>query len=179
MRALDRDTLRRFVELAGDRLAGDWVVLGGCVLHLLGIGRRTTLGIDVAGPLDAGMDQALVLMEIAEELGLPVESVNTAGAYFLRRIDSWERLRVPVHRGATATLHVPNATLFLLLKIGRLTEADLADCLHVLDHARERREAIDGDRVAEAANRVLSGATSPGHRARIDALLGALRPASS
>jgi hypothetical protein len=171
---LDQETLRRFVELAGDRLTGDWVIIGGCVLHLLGIGQRTTFDIDVAGPKEAGMDQAVTLMELAEELGLPVEAINQAGAFFLRRIEAWEEEIVAVHRGETATFHVPSATLFLLLKLGRLTEADLSDCILIVEHARERQEPIDAERVAKAARRVLAGAVSEGHAKRIEVLLAAL-----
>jgi hypothetical protein len=171
---LDQKTLRRFMELAGDRLSGDWVIIGGCVLHILGIGQRTTFDIDVAGPKEAGMDQAVTLMEIAEEMGLPVESINQAGAFFLQRIEAWEEQVVAIHRGETATFHVPSATLFLLLKLGRLTEADLSDCLRIIEHARERDEPIDSERVAESARRVLDGAVSEGHRKRIEALLAAL-----
>ena len=160
--------------LAGDRLTGDWVIIGGCVLHLLGLGQRVTFDIDVAGPGESGMDQAIPLMEIAEELGLPVESINQAGAFFLRRIDGWAKEIVAIHRGRTATFHVPNATLFLLLKIGRLTEADLSDCLQIIQHARSRDEPIDSERVVQSARRILAADVSEGHAARIDALLGSL-----
>ncbi len=174
MSVLDQETLRRFVELAGDRLTGDWVIIGGCVLHLLGIGQRTTFDIDVAGPKEAGMDQAVTLMELAEELGLPVEAINQAGAFFLRRIEAWEEEIVAIHRGETATFHVPSATLFLLLKLGRLTEADLSDCILILEHAREREEPVDAERVAKFARRVLDGGVSDGHGKRIEVLLAAL-----
>ena len=43
MSGLDRQTLCRFLELAGERLEGDWVILGGTVPHLLGVGTRVTM----------------------------------------------------------------------------------------------------------------------------------------
>ena len=175
MRVLNQETLQSFVELAGDRLTGDWVIIGGCVLHLLGLGQRITFDIDVAGPDESGMDQTVPLMEIAEELGLPVESINQAGAFFLRRIEGWAKDIVVIHRGRTATFHVPNATLFLLLKLGRLTESDLSDCLQIIEHARARNEPIHAERVFESARRVLAADVSGGHEERIGALLGSLR----
>ena len=175
MRVLNQQTLQSFVELAGDRLTGDWVIIGGCVLHLLGLGKRITFDIDVAGPGESGMDQTILLMEIAEELGLPVESINQAGWFFLRRIEGWAKEIVVIHRGQTATFHVPNATLFLLLKLERLTESDLSDCLQIIEHARARHEPIDSERVFESARRVLAADVSEGHAKRIEALLGCLR----
>ena len=53
--------LRRFLDLAGERLRGNWVVIGGCVLPLRGVEHRTTLDIDIAGPDSAGMKDTLVL----------------------------------------------------------------------------------------------------------------------
>lgn len=33
---MNASLLKRFVELAGERLEGDWVILGGAVVPLLG-----------------------------------------------------------------------------------------------------------------------------------------------
>ncbi len=79
-----------------------------------------------------------------------------------------------IHRGRTATFHVPNATLFLLLKLGRLTESDLSDCLQIIAHARAGHEPIDAERVFEAARRVFAADVSEGHGKRIEVLLGSL-----
>ena len=150
MTMLDRETLHRFLDLAGDRLAGDWVVMGGIVLPLLGIEHRVTYDIDIAGPDTAGNDQTYALMEIAESLGLPVETINQAGAFFLRRIAGWRKALMPLHRGKRATIHRPNVTLYLLLKIDRMTESDLADCLALLDFTRTRDESPDVQRILQA-----------------------------
>jgi len=169
--AIDAALLRRFCELAGERLEGDWVVLGGTVLPLLGVERRITLDIDVAGPEDASNAQVLALMDIALELGLPIEVVNQAGAWFLHRIEGWRRNVVPVHRGPRATVHRPDATLFVLLKIGRLSESDLDDCLAMLERARERAEPVDAPRIAGAIREALgAGEISEPKRARLERL---------
>jgi len=171
---LDAKTLARFVALAGDRLQGEWVVIGGCVLPLLGVEHRITVDIDIAGPDDTDMGRMLVLMEIAEELGLPVETINQAGSHFLRQIEDWPEHLVEIHRGKTATLHVPDATLFLLLKLRRLSEADLLDCLEMLGLARRRQGVVDAERVRTVARETLKTARAPGRRARIKKLLRAL-----
>lgn len=163
-------TLRRFVELAADRLRGDWVLMGGGVLPLLGVEHRVTVDIDVAGPGDAAMDQTLVLMGIAEELGLPVEAINQAGAFFLRRVRGWERLLVEVHRGRNARILRPDATLFVLLKVDRMTESDLADCVEMLRLARGGGERVDRRRVLGAIDRLLAGGVPLPRLRRLEAL---------
>ena len=47
--------------------------------------------------------------------------------------------------GERGRVYRPNATLFLLLKIGRMSERDLADCKTVLAH-----ESVDRERVLRA-----------------------------
>jgi len=159
--------LERFLKLAGERLRGDWVVIGGCVLPLRGVEHRVTLDIDVAGPERAGMKDTLLLLEIAEELGLPVEAINQAGALFLRRIPDWESNLIEIHRGPEAVIHVPDATLFLLLKINRLSEVDLDDCITMLDLARDRREPIDVDRVTQRVTEALQSEPSSSRAQRL------------
>jgi hypothetical protein len=147
MKPIDKKLLAKFVQMAGDRLKGDWVIIGGTVLPLVGVHHRVTVDIDIVGPPDAGQEQTLVLMEICESLGLPVEAVNQAGAFFLRRIEGWER-----------DLVRPNTTLFILLKLPRLTESDLADCLELLKVARARKEVPDVSRLTKAiANALKKG----------------------
>jgi len=170
--ALNESVLRRFLELAGERLRGAWVVIGGCVLLIRGIEHRVTVDIDISGPDSAGMDQTLALLGIAEDLGLPVEAINQAGALFLRRIPDWDRNLIEVHRGSQAALHVPDATLFLLLKLARLSESDLGDCTALLRLARKHREAFDAERVGRAIRQALQTEIAPGRRQRLDSLLG-------
>jgi uncharacterized nucleotidyltransferase DUF6036 len=157
---VDGSLLQRFLSLAGERLRGDWVVIGGCVLPLRGVEHRATLDIDIAGPDTAGMSETLLLFGIAEELGLPVEAINQAGALFLRRVPDWESMLIEVHRGSTATIRVPDATLFLLLKLGRLSEVDLEDCLAMLKLVRDRGESFDAHRVRGRIRESMKGGVS-------------------
>lgn len=174
MTAIDHTLLVRFVTLAVERLQGDWVVLGGTVLPLLGIEHRVTLDIDIAGPQTAGNHDLLTLMGIADELGLPVETINQAATFFLHRVPDWPTLLVPVQTGAKAKVLRPNATLFMLLKMERLSEADLSDCLQMLAFARRTHEAVDATRLKMALDRQIAADCSPGRLARLGTLSGAL-----
>lgn len=167
---LDTRALHAFLKLAGDKLTGDWVIVGGSVLPMLGVDHRSTVDIDIAGPDDADMAQTLALMEIADSLGLPVEAINQAASYFLRRIDGWEQHLVPLHRGSSARLFRPDPTLFLLLKIPRLSESDLADCLAFLDYAAQHGETIDRPRVAQAIADRIATTVKNGPSERLHAL---------
>lgn len=178
MSVVDRSTLQRFVALAGERLKGDWVVIGGAVLPLLGVEHRITLDIDVAGPDEADMAQMLALIDIAETLGLPAAAVNQAGSHFLRLVEDWQAHLVVVHRGSSATLYVPDATLFLLLKLRRLSESDLLDAKVMIELAERRGDPIDADRVRRAASRAMEDAPSPERRARLEDLVRRLAGAS-
>lgn len=174
MTALDQNMLKRFVRLAADELRGDWVIIGGTVLPLLGIMHRTTVDIEIAGPEDTGQEQIVVLMEIAERLGLPVEAINQAGAYFLRKIDGWETMLEILRKGKKAIVYRPDVTLFILLKLQRLTESDLSDCLEFLRFAAKQNEPLDLERVGEAIEGLLQGGISRGKERRLDILRGAL-----
>ena len=174
MTAIDQTLLGRFVTLAVERLEGDWVVLGGTVLPLLGIEHRVTLDIDVAGPDTAGNRELLILMGIADELGLPVETINQAATFFLHRVPDWPALLVPLQTGAKARLFRPNATLFILLKMARLSETDLSDCLHMLAFAERTREVVDSARLRLALDEQAAAGCSAGRLARLGTLRDAL-----
>lgn len=155
MTQLTPEILERFVSEAADRLEGEWVVIGGSALPLMGAAERPTADIDVAGPDDATLAQTIVLLEIAEELGLPVESINQAGSFFLRRIEGWRDHVVPVRKGPRTTILRPDTTLFVLLKLARFTETDLRDCVEVLRLAAKRGEAVDNTRLAATVETLL------------------------
>ena len=175
MTALDQKTLQRFLKLAADRLVGNWVIMGAIVLPLLGIDHRTTNDIDMAGPEDAGNEGLFTLMSIAEHLGLPVETINQAGAYFLHGIDGWRDEIILLHQGENASIHRPSVTLFVLLKLGRMTESDLIDCLEFLRFAKKRGEIVDVarlDKIIRAAMR--DEKTSGPKHDRLEHLLSAI-----
>lgn len=159
--------MQRFVQAAGERLSGNWVIIGGAVLPLSGIEHRVTVDIDIAGPVKSTQAEMLILMEISENLGLPIEAVNQAGAFFLHKIPNWEESLVEIHRGKKATIFRPNVNLFIRLKIARLSEADLEDCLVFLEFARAKGEFIDTKTLQRAIEKHLKNAEGP----RADRLL--------
>jgi hypothetical protein len=88
----DRDRIQAFLVRAGDRLDGDWLLVGGAAAAVWFASERSTEDID------------LVCME----------AVNSAADFFVRRIDGWQDHVVLLHRGARATIYRPDATLFIL-----------------------------------------------------------------
>ena len=78
MKPLNTARLRAFLQLAGNRLKGEWLLVGGAVLPLLGVNHRTTLDINLVNLHDADGRQTLAMMRVADELGLPVETINQA-----------------------------------------------------------------------------------------------------
>jgi len=152
---LDRDRLEDIIQALGNRLDGDWLLVGGALVALWVEPRRVTADIDLVG-LGGTMAERLALMEAAEGLGLPVEALNSAADFFVRRVAGWREEIEPFRRGRRATIHRPTPTLFLLLKLARLSEQDLADCL-----ARPRRGAAP-DRRRGARPRGARRALRPG-----------------
>ena len=63
--------LKKLVNKALRSLKGDWVLIGGTVLPLVGIEYRVTVDIDMIAFEDQGNDSMLSLMEPAESLDLP------------------------------------------------------------------------------------------------------------
>ena len=173
MKSLTTGRLEKFVRKAGERLKGDWLILGGCVLPLLGVPHRVTVDLDIVGPMDATLDQNLVLLELARELGLPPEAINQAAALFLRRVKGWDQRTVLVHEGTSARIYRPDCTLYLLLKMDRLSETDLSDCLAMLEHCRKSGEPVHAAPIRKAIRSALKANPSEAREVRLKALLQA------
>jgi hypothetical protein len=147
MTVLNKRLLEKFLKLAGQNLTGEWILIGGTVLPALGIDHRVTVDIDLIGRTKAEQSQTLKLMELAEELHLPVESINQAGAYFISKLGPLkEKDLVVLHKGRNATIFRPSLALFLRLKIARLSESDLADCLEFIKLAKKLKEPLRNDK---------------------------------
>jgi hypothetical protein len=146
---LERAGLERVVDAVAERLAGEWLLVGGALVALWLESRRTTEDIDILG-LQGTAEERWALMELAVELGLPVEAVNSAADFFVRRIEGWRDELEPFRHGARGRVYRPTVTLFLLLKLARLSEQDLADCLAAIGRARTERLRFDPGRVLEA-----------------------------
>jgi hypothetical protein len=135
------------VQAVADRLPGDWLLVGGGLVALWLSPRRLTEDVDVVA-MEGG--DRLALLGLALDLGLPVEALNSAADFFVRRIADW-REQVELFRpGARGRIFRPSPTLFLLLKIGRLSGQDLRDCLSLLEKAGQEGWAVDVPRVLAA-----------------------------
>jgi hypothetical protein len=144
----DRARILNILALAGERLDGEWLLIGGGAAAAWFQPDRTTEDIDLIG-LAGTQAERFALMTLATELAIPVEAVNSAADFFVRRIPDWRAQLVPVITGRRATIYRPNATLFVLLKLERLSAVDLADCLALIEHDTATADVIDGARVSD------------------------------
>jgi len=137
------DLMRRFINAAADQLQGNWIIIGGALLHLLNCSSRPTEDIDLAGPLTATQSDTLKLMELAESLCVPVEAINQAGAFFLRKVPGWETKLILIQKGSAGAIFRPNLELYFALKLARLTESDTEDCISYLEYSVANKENFD------------------------------------
>lgn len=142
----DRTRIQAFLQLAGERLEGEWLLIGGGAAAAWFAPTRTTEDVDLISLAGTQADR-LALMELAAGASLPIEAVNSAADYFVRKIDDWRDHLVVLHRGTSATIYRPDSTLFLLLKVRRLSETDLDDCIALIDHCARRGEPTDTARL--------------------------------
>ena len=129
---LTPQVLHKFLRKATSRLSGEWILIGGTVLPILGVFHRSTVDIDLIGKSNKEQKQILELLKLSESLGLPVEMINQAGALFLDRIESLEEDLIPLRKTKKCTIYRPDLALYLELKLARLTESDQNDCLEMI-----------------------------------------------
>jgi hypothetical protein len=146
---LGQERIDEVLATAADRLEGDWLLVGGALVALWLEPRRVTEDIDLVS-ITGSSDQRHELMRLAADAGLPIEAVNSAADFFVRRIPGWQQEIVPFRSGTGATIYRPTPTLFLLLKVGRLSDQDFADCQALLARARVEGLALDAGRVLAA-----------------------------
>ena len=154
-RELDRERIERLLLAATAQLEGDWLLVGGALVSIWLEPRRVTEDVDLIG-LAGTAQERMALMQLAESQGLPIEAVNSAADFFVHRIPGWrDEIRL-LRSGANARIHRPTPTLFLLLKIGRLSEQDLGDCMLLRKYEARciaegnHEDALDTRRVLDA-----------------------------
>ncbi|MBU0491460.1 MAG: hypothetical protein KKA73_02740 [Chloroflexi bacterium] len=125
--------LQDFLQRLGERYsgAGDFYLLGGCALCLLG-NPRTTLDVDYTFELDAGSAEQFeaVLAELAAEMRLDVETVPLAEFVPLPP-QAHERRRL-VGRYGQLDVYIFDLYSISLSKIARGFEDDLEDVMFLL-----------------------------------------------
>lgn len=135
--------MKKFIAKVLTNLDGEWVIIGGTVLTLLGIDERVTMDIDmVAINNKQSNSQSIKLMEIAESLGLPVEAINQAGEYFLSKVDGFQDHLSLFAESKKCKIYRPDAYLFLKLKLARSSETDIRDCMAFLRHNQEEARTL-------------------------------------
>ena len=146
---LERQSIESIVHAVADRLEGEWLLVGGALVALWLQPERTTEDVDLVG-FQRSADSRLELFELADELGLPVEIMNTAADFFVERIPGWREETEPFYRGTRGAIHRPSPTLFLLLKVRRLSPRDLSDCRALIEKASTESLPLDAERVVHA-----------------------------
>jgi hypothetical protein len=121
-----------------DEVPGDWLLIGGALAAMWSSARRTTQDIDLVPLTDAASRNRL--LAFAEAAALPVEALNSAADFFVRRIPGWDQDLVLLHQGSCGRVFRPKAGVFLRLKLARLSEQDLEDCQVVLTRSDLRDE---------------------------------------
>jgi hypothetical protein len=134
---IDSKLMQKFLDLAHARLKGEWVIIGGTLLPLVGIDHRVTVDIDIINlDLNKTVDQTLELMDLAQTLNLPVETINQAGAYYFSKIVDAKDHIVLLQESANCKIYRQDVYLYMKLKIDRLSESDLMDVIHFIKKFR-------------------------------------------
>lgn len=158
---LDRRRVSEILDKLCAEGRGEFLLIGGALVALWLEPRRTTEDIDLVG-MSGTSDERYALMDLAVDVGLPVEAINSAADYFVRRIPGWRSELSVLQTGPQARVYRPTPTLFLLLKVARLSEQDLEDCFSLIEVAEADGWEIDIERVCGALERC----DGPGHERR-------------
>src|SRR3954447_4367917 len=108
---LDAARIDAIVQSVSDRLAGDWLLIGGGLAALWFDARRVTEDVDLIGIEGTGADR-LSLLGLAQDLGLPVEALNSAADFFVHRIADWRDQMEILRVGRAGRIFRPTPTLF-------------------------------------------------------------------
>jgi len=151
--SLDRARLVEITQAIADRIEGDWLLVGGALAALWLEPRRTTEDVDIV-PMGDPKANRTALFELAAELGLPIEAMNSAADFFVERVAGWRDETELLLEGRSGRIFRPSPTLFLILKMGRLSEIDMVDCLGLLRIVAEQNLHLDRKRALEALDRL-------------------------
>ena len=163
----------KLMERAQNSLEGDWILIGGSLLPLLNIEHRVTTDIDLI-PLNPGMtsnQSTLNLMQLAEDLKLPPEVINQAGALFVSQKKPTPKDLVLLSETKKCKIYRPSGSFYLLLKFERMTESDLADCLEWLKWCQKTKEALDKKKLVTHLKKKISHERSHPKKDRFERLL--------
>jgi len=167
---LDSKCLKRFLQLAGDSLRGEWLLVGGTLLPAVGVDIRSTVDIDLVGLSSKEAAQSLELMELAEKLDLGVETINQAASYFVNKCGYKRTDLIPMIKGKSATIFRPSVQLYWRLKIARLSETDAIDCQYYYHYCISQNDPIDHKQLRSAVASAIKSEASSGKLNRLQRL---------
>ena len=137
------ENYQKFVNTVADEISGDWLIIGGSLLAILGAHQRVTADIDIC-PLDKmNNDLQLELMNLAIKCGLSIEAINPAADFFVKQIPNWKSSIVLLKKGHKGALYRPSLELYFKLKLARCSESDAEDCLSFLAWYEKNNLAYD------------------------------------
>lgn len=166
----DSKKMKLLLKKSAEKLNGKWLLIGGTVLPALGVDYRATIDVDLI-PLNAQSNDDLIsLMELAEDLSLPIEAINSAGAYFLKKIGSYENDMVLLLKGSMAEIYRPNFYLFFQLKIARLSEQDFLDILEMRKYCLAHSEDLKLTLCQKILTQELKKSLPQPHKERLESL---------
>ncbi|MGZ3795699.1 MAG: DUF6036 family nucleotidyltransferase, partial [Pseudobdellovibrionaceae bacterium] len=162
------------VERVSEELTGEWIIIGGTVLPLVGIDYRVTVDVDIISFGGADNQSQLGLMNIAAGLNLPVETINQAGGFFLQKVSGWQQKVKLIRKGTKSSVYRPNLELYFILKLARLSASDMEDCLEYYKWSKKHEE-IDTHQIASLVQTELNKENSKEKKSRLEKLLKAIK----
>jgi predicted nucleotidyltransferase len=169
----DRQRIHSVLQAIVEGLDGDWLLVGGALVSLWLEPRRTTEDLDLIA-VSGSMEQRLALLSFTESLDLPVEAVNSAADFFVHSIEGWRSETEVLMKGKRGRILRPTPTLFLLLKMRRLSEQDLEDCVAVVSAVKNKELRLDAPRLT-AALAALAGSQDAALNGRREKLLSLIQ----
>lgn len=124
---MDSTKINTLIDQLLEALDGDWLLVGGALLHVLGISDRYTLDVDLVPLQEVTNKDQLKAIDVAVKNNLPPESINFAAEYFVKKQKNWKREIILLKQTKSARLFRPSRKLFKKLKLARGSEADLLD----------------------------------------------------
>jgi len=172
---VDSSKLKKLIKNASDQLSGEWVLLGGTLLPYLGIDYRSTVDVDLVGMNNPDQKQAIILMDLAQDLGWPVESINQAAGYFLQKVKNFEDHLIVLQKGKSATIYRPDLYLFTVLKLGRCTHQDIDDCEEMIKFEGKNVDAGLKKNTKSVIEDAIKSTVKPETKAALEKLLKMLK----
>jgi hypothetical protein len=127
---MENEKIEAILDEICQKIGGEWLLVGGCLVQLEYDGARATEDIDlihIFDPAKTSVKAQDELFKAASQLGLDPESVNSAAGFFVSELPGWEDELEEWRHGPAGRVLKPSLTLFVALKLARGSEIDLQD----------------------------------------------------